>query len=102
MPALLRLSRCCRPAVRSSLAGATKFAIRTDASLVAADTHNSADLYLRNGGSWTLLTPGTAQYPQVLGISPDLSRAYFVTTENIDPSDTDGGQYDVYMGSGGI
>jgi hypothetical protein len=78
--------------------------------LVAEDTDDECDYYVRENGSFELLSTGPvdepgglAEHETVLGlrITPDGSRAFFHTTRRLVPEDADG-FVDVYERSGGV
>lgn len=82
-------------------ADATRVVFETPESLLPADTDIATDVYLRDGATLTLLTPGTADVPAVLkGTADDATRVFFRTAEALVPEDTDTG-IDVYEWSGG-
>lgn len=77
----------------------------TTESLVAADTDASIDLYMRSGGTTTLISTGPSGGNSVDdaifdGISKDGSHVFFETDEALVPGDTNG-TTDIYDRSGG-
>jgi len=82
-------------------ADATRLVFETPEALVPEDTDITTDLYLHDGATLTLLTPGSADIPAVLkGTADDVTRVFFRTAEALVPEDTDTG-IDVYEWSGG-
>jgi hypothetical protein len=70
------------------------------------DLDTQTDLYLVDGGVWTLLTGGNTPTTEPLlvdavGYTPDLDRVFFRTLEQLSTSDTDGAS-DIYGNVGGI
>jgi hypothetical protein len=72
--------------------------------LTPDDTNDASDLYLRSGGTTTLVSSGPAvsgfQSLYLIGASADGSRVAFETNRRLDPRDADGAD-DVYQWSGG-
>ena len=74
--------------------GGTTAIFTTNESLVSADTDSAADIYMRSGGTTTLLSTGTSGGNAAIdagyrGASSDGSVVFFVTTESLVPGDTD-------------
>ncbi len=77
----------------------------TAEALTAADGDTSQDVYMRSGGTTTLLSVGPdgggGEFSAIFaGASDDGSRIFFTTAESLVTEDTDSSQ-DVYMRSGG-
>ncbi|HEX8742609.1 MAG TPA: hypothetical protein VF712_05710 [Thermoleophilaceae bacterium] len=72
----------------------------TYARLTAGDTDSALDVYLREGGVTTLLSPGGSAPATLLAMAPDGSRIYLSTRDGLVPEDVDAGS-DVYVSSGG-
>ena len=82
-------------------ADATRVVFETTEALLPADTDITTDVYLNDGGTLTLLTPGTADVPAVFkGAAADATRIFFRTAEALVAADTDTG-IDVYERAGG-
>jgi hypothetical protein len=85
----------------------SKVFFTTAENMVAADTDGLRDVYERSGGVTTLLSqPGAGATPpdanaDFQGSTPDGSKVFFETHENLVTADTDGLQ-DVYERSGGV
>ncbi len=84
----------------------TRVLFTTTESLLAADTDSAYDVYERSGGTTTLITTGPQDSPSGSGhsfygaSSPDGTRVYFTTSNQLVASDT-GSAQDVYQRSGG-
>jgi hypothetical protein len=86
-------------------ADGTKVFFDTDQQLVPADTDNFIDIYMRSGGTTTLVSTGTSGGNGGFdvtfdGASQDGSRVFFETDEQLVPADTDNST-DIYERSGG-
>jgi hypothetical protein len=86
-------------------ADGTKVFFDTDQQLVPADTDNFIDVYMRSGGTTTLVSTGTSGGNGAFdvtfdGASQDGSRVFFETDEQLVPADTDN-TTDIYEHSGG-
>ena len=106
--AQLRLVSGGAAAIDVAFAGAstdgTHVFFTTAEALLPADTDTALDLYERTGGQLRLVSGGTANVPiadGLGGISPDGTRAFFVTAEALLPADTDA-EPDLYERSGGM
>jgi hypothetical protein len=91
------------PAVFAAVSSdGSKVFFETSESLVAADTDNGNDVYMRSGGVTTLVTEGTeAEKPANLkAISSTGGQVLFITAESLVGADTNGAD-DVYKWSGG-
>jgi hypothetical protein len=86
---------------RASSDGSKVF-FETDERLDPGDTDNAQDVYMRSGGSTTLVSAGGTQNnaADFEGSSADGSKVFFSTAESLDAADTDS-QPDVYERSGG-
>ena len=91
-------------ALDANFAGASedgsKIFFATTESLVAQDTDSSLDVYLRSGGTTTLVSTGqingNGEFSAALhGVSADGSKAYFMTQERLTEGDVDT-ESDVY------
>ena len=83
----------------------SKILFDTDERLVPADTDNSIDVYMRSGGTTTLVSTGPAGGNGAFdvtfdGISRDGGHVFFETDEALVAGDTDGAT-DIYDRSGG-
>lgn len=83
----------------------SKIFFDTDERLVPADTDNSIDVYMRSGGTTTLVstgpTGGNGAFDVTFdGISRDGGHVFFETDESLVSGDTDGAT-DIYDRSGG-
>ena len=83
----------------------TKVFFDTTAALVPADTDSSIDVYMRSGGTTTLISTGPSGGNGAFdvtfdGVSKDGSHVYFETDEALVPGDTNG-TTDIYDRSGG-
>ena len=77
-------------------ADATRVAFQTTEALLPADTDITTDVYLHDGATLALLTPGSADVPAVFKqAAGDGTRILFRTAEALVPADTDTG-IDVY------
>src|SRR5439155_310748 len=80
----------------------TKVFFQTGENLVTADTDGLADVYVRSGGTTTLVTApgtgasGTAEGADFAGSSADGTKVFFTTAENLVAADTDG-LIDIYQ-----
>ena len=75
--------------------------IETSEALDAGDADESNDVYLRSGGTTSLVSAGSEVKPANLkAISGNGGQALFVTSESLDGADTNGAS-DVYKWSGG-
>lgn len=83
----------------SSTDGSRVFFTTTEAIPGTGDADGAADIYMRQGTTTTLITPGTASVASFDGISADGSRVFFHTTENLG-GDADAAA-DVYQVIGG-
>ena len=77
----------------------------TTEKLVSVDTDGASDVYLRSGGTTTLVSTGPAggngaSDAYFKGASSDGSRVFFVTGERLVSSDTDA-SFDIYLRSAG-
>jgi hypothetical protein len=82
------------PVFRHYQPGTNGIFFTTDEKLVAADTDNSVDIYERVGGTTYLISRGPKGFngefvPTLRQVSPDGSRAFFTTAEQMDNADTD-------------
>jgi hypothetical protein len=62
--------------------------------LVPEDTNTDYDIYERQAGTTTLITPGTSNTttgvdPSFAGVTPDGNRVFFSTVDSLVPEDTD-------------
>jgi hypothetical protein len=100
---------------QAASADGTRVVFSSPDALVPEDTDSVIDLYLRDGGTTTLLTPGTAQAPVALSrsdrgifgiprtraaVDREAERVLFATAESLLPADLDD-QIDLYARSGG-
>jgi hypothetical protein len=88
-----------------SLSGSQVVAFTTAEPLVSEDTDSSQDLYMRSGGTTTLISigpdGGEGEFSAIFaGAADDGSKIFFTTAESLVAEDTDSSQ-DVYMRSGG-
>lgn len=86
----------------AAYAGAAGGAVffETDESLAATDSDNASDVYARNSGTTSLVSPGTAEVPAIFnGASADGSIVLFSTREALAGGDS-GSKLDVYAHSG--
>jgi hypothetical protein len=76
---------------RDSTADGSRIVLSTPEPLVAADVDNTWDLYMRAGGTTTLISAGTQDNEQADydAMSGDGSRVIFSTAESLDSADTD-------------
>jgi hypothetical protein len=95
------------PAIGGISTDGSKVFFTTAENMVAADTDGLSDVYERSGGITALVSqPGTGATPPDQGTffrdsTPDGSKVFFETKENLVAADTDGFQ-DVYERSGGV
>ncbi|MCC6765758.1 MAG: hypothetical protein IT293_13965 [Deltaproteobacteria bacterium] len=84
-------------------ADALRVVFATTEVLLPADTDLTTDVYVNDGGTLALLTPGTADVHAVFkGAAADTERVFFRTAEPLVAEDTDTG-IDVYeRGAGGV
>jgi hypothetical protein len=78
----------------------TRVFMTTDIPLVAADTDSADDVYMREGGGTTLLSPGGSNDATYLAGTPDGEHVFFFTSDSLLPADGDA-QYDIYEWSAG-
>jgi Ca2+-binding RTX toxin-like protein len=81
-------------------ADGSRVVFSSDEPLVPQDTDTGFDVYQRQGGQTSLLTPGTPATAEVTGWSSDATRIFFETDDAALPGDTDGST-DVYESHGG-
>jgi hypothetical protein len=81
-------------------ADGTRVLFRTAEQLVSSDTDSTTDIYLRSGGSTSLVSADTASASTFEGASEDATRVYFSTGEQLAGSDTDSGR-DIYLRDAG-
>jgi hypothetical protein len=65
------------------------------------DLDSQYDIYKAEGSAITLMTPGTADAPNFVGISSDGSRLFFESDENLAAPDVDNLE-DTYQAQGGV
>jgi hypothetical protein len=72
----------------------------TEEKLLASDTDALVDIYRREGGTTTLITPGTSQWVDLERVSTDGIHVVFESPERLAPEDRDGAT-DVYENDAG-
>jgi hypothetical protein len=85
---------------RRPSADGSRVTFETMESLTPADGDSALDVYASDGGTITLLTPGTTADASFRHLSADGSRMIFITFESLDSADTDS-DFDLYRSSSG-